>query len=532
MSPKLQNLAFVFILIFSLYGIIIFIPSQLSPLSSPKEPVVSDNNSFAIEVTTVPGAIRIKASGQELAEEEADYQAAREEFARRFGLEYDQVWESLEPIHHAFEVPEGLEDVVDFWTQVFGLYKKGEFIFYHKGDVGIVYSVVDLTHLSAEKSGQPEVTAARLRKEALIAERARIAQFLDRLAKKIKKGHELTAEEDRLYSLFVKNGDLEIGKASDSDLIGIQEGFAHRFKEAIVRSGQYLPEMENIFTMKGLPVELTRLPFIESAFNTGAVSSAQAVGIWQFIPDTGKRYLKIDPLVDERRDPLLATYAAAEHLAHEYSFLFSWPLTINAYNTGPGRMLKAVSQLNTTDIATIIKKFKDDGYRFYSRNYYPEFLAALHVYENREFYFGKLKTMDPMEYDLFMPTDFVDLPKLASSLDISPEEMNDLNPALSKKILKGEIVLPPGYLVRVPKDTGKTFAHAAIEQRKLKPQRWHLVKQGETLPSIAAAYNMPVKILEKANHFLPNQPLHEGMVLNLPSKEGLAFGNPASSLTP
>jgi membrane-bound lytic murein transglycosylase D len=128
-----------------------------------------------------------------------------------------------------------------------------------------------------------------------------------------------------------------------------------RFADAIRVSRHYLKAMEVIFRREGVPVELTRLPFIESSFDVQAYSKVGAAGIWQFMPSTGRLYnLRINPAFDERRDPLMASEAAARFLKANYEKLGSWPLAITAYNYGPAGLATAVNTLNTADIATII----------------------------------------------------------------------------------------------------------------------------------------------------------------------------------
>ena len=286
-----------------------------------------------------------------------------------------------------------------------------------------------------------------------------------------------------------------------------------------------MEEMENIFTMKGLPVELTRIPLVESAFNIRAVSTADAAGLWQFIPDTGKEYLKIDEYVDERFDPIFATYAAAEHLAKEFKLLDSWPLTINAYNTGPGRMIKAKKQLKTDDITTIIKNFKEPGYQFYSRNYFPEVLAAIHVYENQEVYFGPIEKRAPLQYYLFLTRAPMNLRDLAEDISVDVEVIEQLNPGLAPEVIEGAKSLPEDYFVRVPKSMGPLFAKAAADraQETASAAPLHTTDHGETLSSIASRYGIPLEALTESNPSFGDDILPTGSVVNLPLDNSAAL---------
>ena len=113
--------------------------------------------------------------------------------------------------------------------------------------------------------------------------------------------------------------------------------------------------------------------------------------MWQFMRSTGVRYMRIDHIVDERRDPFFATDAAARLLADNFSVIQSWPLALTAYNHGLASMRRAVQQQKTTDIATIVAKYQSRSFGFASRNFYTAFLAALEIDSNPERYFPNLK---------------------------------------------------------------------------------------------------------------------------------------------
>ncbi len=139
--------------------------------------------------------------------------------------------------------------------------------------------------------------------------------------------------------------------------------------------------------------------FVESMFNPQAKSKVGAYGLWQIMPNTAKLYgLNVDENVDERGDTRRATHVAAQLLAENYRSLQSWPLAINAYNSGQGTLQAAIRQLGTRDIGTIIQQFRGGVYGFASRNFYPSFLAALEVYNNYPRYFGTLRRESSLSY--------------------------------------------------------------------------------------------------------------------------------------
>jgi membrane-bound lytic murein transglycosylase D len=430
--------------------------------------------------------------------------------------------EGLDTAEGAFAIPEGIADIVEFWTHIFGLYTRDHVVFYNKQHVGIVYSVLDFSEVNYLKTGGIK----SFKKKMIGEERARLKQMLKNISARFldenPKFDGLTDEEKRIAKL-IQNSDVKIDvtdKGLKNNFI-YRYGFSHRIKKAIQVSGKYMPELQRIFKERGLPTELTIIPFIESSFNLNAYSSAGAAGIWQFIKATGKRYLRIDEFVDERYDPILAGYAAATHLSHEYKFLKTWPMTINAYNTGPGRMIKAKKQLNTTDISTIIKHYRGSGYGFDSRNYFPEFLAALHVYKNRDHYFGAdLKDQVQEEYEyVAMPSD-MNVKELSRLSGLNQKKLVAMNLTLKPAVVNGSKSLPKGYLLKIPP---KSKQNILLAMQELYTDEGlathHIAKKGEKLKDVAKRFDIKVKDLALMNQMLPNQKLATGQIIKLNEEE-------------
>ena len=166
--------------------------------------------------------------------------------------------------------------------------------------------------------------------------------------------------------------------------------YVNRFAEGLLRSVEHLSEMERIFAAAGLPRELVLLPHIESSFNNKAYSKAGAAGIWQFMPATGKRFMRIDNRVDERLNVRLSTIAATKLLRENYEELGTWPLAITAYNHGANGMKQAVEAVGTNDFGTIVQRYEGPMFGFASKNFYAEFLAAIEVIKQHKLYFADL----------------------------------------------------------------------------------------------------------------------------------------------
>ena len=193
----------------------------------------------------------------------------------------------------------------------------------------------------------------------------------------------MSNDEERVLKLFPEGTSNAEFRAA-ADRVRFQLGQSDRFRQGLVRSGTWKPYINEVMAKRGLPPELAALPHVESSFDPTAYSKVGAAGMWQFMRSTGVRYMRVDHIVDERRDPFFATDAAARLLADNFSVIQSWPLALTAYNHGLASMRRAVQQQKTTDIATIVAKYQSRSFGFASRNFYTAFLAALEIDSNPE----------------------------------------------------------------------------------------------------------------------------------------------------
>lgn len=247
----------------------------------------------------------------------------------------------------AFAIPEGMEKKVQFWVDIYSKYTTNQGVLHDAEDVEIVYEVVDLSDYKSDRQKQRRMDQAK--KEVAL-----------RLSKE---------EKDRLR---------------------FQLGQKDRMQDAIFYSGRYLEDMEKIFAEAGLPIELTRLAFVESSFNIMARSKVGASGIWQIMPYTARPYRMISPMVDKRNHPLEATRFAARLLRSNFNMLESWPLAVTGYNHGPTGVMKMTRSYKTRDLNELIENVKSRrSFGFASRNFYACFLAALEVERNAGKYFGE-----------------------------------------------------------------------------------------------------------------------------------------------
>jgi membrane-bound lytic murein transglycosylase D len=362
-----------------------------------------------------------------------------------------------------FPVLPGLESAVEFWKLVFTRYSIADVIFHDPLEPMKIYKVVQI----------PESASAR--------------QLIE-------------AERDRIYA--------ENGITTEENRVRWQRGIKERFAQGLQRSQIYMKQMQRIFAEESVPGDLAYLPLVESSFYPGARSQAGAVGMWQFIRSTGKEFLLINKHIDERRDPLDSTRAAARFLKLNYEALGNWPLAITAYNHGRQGMVRAVSEVGSDDLVEIIRSYDGPAFGFASKNFYAEFLAALEVAREREEHFPDLEYHPPLfleEIELHRP---VSIAALLKPVGISRQQFLEWNPALSPRLSE----VPRGYRVKVPAERFagvRELIHKLLRRSSAKtnaaPSRskssWvrHRVAKGETLSLIARRYKVPVVQIQKAN---------------------------------
>lgn len=216
------------------------------------------------------------------------------------------------------------------------------------------------------------------------------------------------------------------------------------FGPALSRGAKYLPSMTDILVREGLPPELAYLPLIESGYREKAVSPAGAAGPWQFIPETGRRYgLRIDSMVDERRDPIKSTHAASAYLKDLHEMFGDWELSLAAYNSGEYRVARILSQ--NKDVEDFWD-MRDGGLLPRETSaYVPRFLAAVQIAKAPESYgFAQPPRHTPEPYEMVDVDRQVSLRAAADLCGVTADELEELNPALRRGIT------PSGYTLRVP----------------------------------------------------------------------------------
>ena len=421
--------------------------------------------------------------------------------------------EEREELFHPFPFPEELQPQVAFWRKIFTEYTTKQAVIHDDRYMNIIYEVISIDGLSKEQ-----------KKKTIDDTVKKYEKLLAGLVKHWNSPSKMTSTEQQIRVLFKDIPESSYHKHKDAkDRIHVQIGQADRFEEGIIRSGQFMPAMQQIFKDRGLPEKLAYLPLIESAFNPFAESFVGAAGMWQFMKSTGKEYgLKISNTVDERKDPLLAARAAAELLRHNYESSASWPMAITAYNFGLQGIKNAAKELGTEDIATIIERFQGPRFGYASRNFYVEFLTALDVCLRYTEYFGEIELQAALPLAQVKLSHYISPKSLEKYTSLTVEEMKKLNPALASAVFHKGGMIPKNYRLNIPEASQKKFEaqYAAIPQSAkyayLPVKARHKVKKGEALSTIAQRYGVRKNDLMKLNSIRNANKIRIGQVLKIP----------------
>ncbi len=271
------------------------------------------------------------------------------------------------------------------------------------------------------------------------------------------------------------------------------------FEKWLSRSGRYTEMIQRTLRENNLPEDLLYLALIESGFSPHAYSRSKASGVWQFMKGTGKRYgLRIDQWIDERRDPVKSTQAAARYLTELYNMFGSWPLALAAYNAGEGRVSRTIIRVRTRDFWTLRES---RHLHPETRNYVPKFMAATIMSKAPERYGFSIEYEAPWEYEEVEIQSATYLSAIAKYAGISVKELKNYNPELKQNITPPRA---PGYKIKLPPGTKEAFlsAYSPDKEEQIFIGRTfkHRVRRGENISSIAARYGVSAHMLMDTNN--------------------------------
>ena len=283
------------------------------------------------------------------------------------------------------------------------------------------------------------------------------------------------------------------------------------FSRWLERTGEFKDLIEPILVEIGVPRDLLYLAVIESGLNLSARSHMKAIGPWQFMSGTAKLFgLRINWWVDERKDIIASTYAAANYLRYLHGLFGSWQLALASYNAGEHRVAYAMTRQRTNDYWRL--KLPSQTTWFV-----PKFMAALAIGRNPEAYGFEKPTCDTIHFDLIEVERPIELRAIAEAANCSLNEIKELNPHLKKWCTPPDMVVE----VKVPAGTGERCVARLAEMKSSRMVSFiqHKVKKGETLSRIASEYELSVKDLKKFNDMGKSQVIRAGNILLIPVKD-------------
>lgn len=411
---------------------------------------------------------------------------------------------------HYFPEPPSLKDNIAFWKKIYTEVSLKEGLIHDSEYPLIVYKKVYI----GKRHGR---SLSRFIKK----EKRKIERIIKRIRQK--SPQKWSYEEQRiaqLYQLYAPKYALKRAHKR----IRFQRGQRERFLKGLERSGRYIDEIRQILKRYQVPAELAYLPHVESSFNPKARSKAGAVGLWQFIRSTGRLYLKINNAVDERRDPILSTEAAAKLLRRNYEKLHSWPLAITAYNHGLLGIKRAIHRTGSRDISTIIAHHKSRSFRFASKNFYSCFIAASEIDENYKKYFKNVRFESSMRRKHIELSHYITPDVIYDYLNVSQKVFKSMNPSIRTSVFKYNRTIPRGTTVFFPNRMSiisiqRSMASIPGHLKSKKPRMVrYRVRRGDYLGKIAKKTGVSAKSIARANNMRLNSRIYPGQYLYLPSR--------------
>jgi len=379
-----------------------------------------------------------------------------------------------------------------------------------KGDSDSALEMLDQAYaLILDANGDPDIARQKDDLRLLISKRIL----------SIYSGMQTTAPGKRGEIPIIMNADVE------KEIRSFQTGERNFFISSYQRSGLYRPDIVKELKRLGLPEELSWLPLVESGFKVSALSSARALGLWQFIPSTGYKYgLERDEWIDERMDPEKSTRAAIAYLRDMHGMFGDWLTVLAGYNCGENRVLRVISRQHINYLDRFWDLYHQLPYE--TARYVPRFLATLHIVRNPQKYGMDLGTplikQGPEPgYEVVKTNKSMRLQDIAQQLDITEETLTQLNPELRYKITPEK-----EYALKVPMDMAGKYANVAdtiphwekpMPAPKSRPVVIaHRVKRGESIGSIAKRYGTSPRSIRAYNSLSAKSNVKVGQYISIP----------------
>lgn len=343
-----------------------------------------------------------------------------------------------------FEEPKSLQTMVNFWEHVYARWDIGLVAFHDNRYMDVVY---DLAPITQGDRKMWDTISELIKTDLLIIEES------------MRTGQALTKNQERIKRMLVKAGGQDALFGASERLRG-QRGLKSEFRRGLERSEPYIVYFKKVFKAAGLPEEIAYLPHVESSFNKGARSKVGASGMWQFMPSTARSFMPMRAnVIDSRFDPRHSAQGAAKLMAYNHNIVPYWPLAITAYNAGVGHSMRA-SERYGYDIGLVVYNYSEGAFKFASRNFYAEFLAAKKIAQNPEKYFPdfRYKPMPSTLEGMQLVTPML-LRDLAKEVEMPEGILIEMNPSWLRNITTNRTEIPSNYDIWLPKGTMKRLNH-------------------------------------------------------------------------
>ena len=408
-----------------------------------------------------------------------------------------------------FPVPAALAPAVAFWTRVYTEVDSASGFVHDDRNLEVVYGTL---YLNPDASPQAQNKAI----EKVLGEYRRALLKLASSERGVP-----TSTEKRILRAWGEK--VEAGELEDAaERLRFQRGQSDRMLDGLTGYTRWKAKIQTILREQGLPVELAALPLVESSYNRRAVSKAGAVGLWQFMPATARRYLRVDKGVDERLDPIKSSQAAAYLLQQNYSVLKSWPLAITAYNHGLSGVRRAVRETGTEDLGEIAKRYETDLFDFASRNFYAAFIAAVEVSGHPTRYFREYQ-QGPRDRIAMVTPAYLPVDALVEGFGIDKDWLRSLNPSLHHAVWNGRRFVPEGYVLQLPATLARAWAQERLAKlaehfgfSSQRPSPYYEVQFGDSLSEIAERHGTNAQNLLALNRLRSADDIHAGQILRVP----------------
>ncbi len=408
-----------------------------------------------------------------------------------------------------FPIDQEMRVRIEFWKKVFVKISSNEGYIHDSEDLSVIYKKINIEGMSR-----------RGRVRFVKKEKSKLRKLMINIV--FKKAQNLLEDEKKFYESIGRPALEKLRMMSRR--VRFQRGMRDRYYEGLGRSYYYLDYIRKEFSAQGIPEELAYLPHVESSFNFLAYSKVGAAGMWQFMRSTARLYkMKMNYLIDERRDPYLSTRAAGRLLKTNFKKLGAWPLAITAYNHGARSLLRAIKQLNTTDIGEIVKKYQGRRFGFASKNFYASFMAVVEVSKKPERYFGPQVKLALEEVSEIKLPNTIKVRHLSKVLGVGLRKLQFLNPRIRPHVFRRNYKIPSGYNLKIPKKDDILLGQLRLKLEKIKPTfnlrkkvaTNHIVRSGESLYSISKLHKKDMAELMQINNLSSYDILFPGQEIKL-----------------